>query len=49
MNKYFITDEEFERLNWYDQRNYKWCEQCERFYHIESNHACNTYKVEGVK
>lgn len=43
--KDFINDEEFERLNFHEQRDYRWCRTCECYYHIESNHACNSYNV----
>ena len=44
--KDYLTDEQYERLNWHEQRNYKWCSICESYYHIESNHTCNTERIE---
>lgn len=44
MTKYYINDEEFSNLNWYDQRNYRWCKECKIYYHVDSNHVCNNYK-----
>ena len=49
MTKYYVTDEEFDNLNWHDQRNYRWCEECEIYYHIDSNHTCNNYKVKAAE
>lgn len=41
-----INDEEFERLGWYEQRDYRWCPECEVYFHIESDHICRNYKIE---
>ena len=43
MTRNIIKDEEFEDLNFYEQRNYLWCETCNVFYHVESDHSCNEY------
>lgn len=44
MTRYEVNDEEFEKLSFHEQRNYRWCQQCETYYHVDSNHTCNNFK-----
>lgn len=40
--KAMITDEEYERLNFHEQREYRWCPHCEMFIHNGYNHKCKS-------
>lgn len=35
-----ITDEEFEKLNFYEQRDYRWCSNYEMYYNKDLNESC---------
>ena len=48
--KLYITDAEFEKLNWHNQRNYLYCQECGMFYNKdELGHNCNHGIDEGHK
>lgn len=43
--KDYIDDEQFERLNWHEQKYYRWCTKCNQYYHEDSNHTCNNERI----
>ena len=44
MLKEYIKDEEFDKMNYYQQINYKWCPKCDTFYnfHLVNNCECES-------
>lgn len=36
-----ISDEQFERLNWYEQKYYRFCQNCGMYRDIRDNEVCN--------
>lgn len=48
--KLYLTDEEFEQLNWHEQRYYFFCKTCELFYlKKDLPDGCNHGLEEGAK
>lgn len=46
--KLYITEDEFDRLNWHEQRDYLYCQECGLFYNKEElAHGCNHGVDEG--
>lgn len=44
----YITEDEFDRLNWHEQRHYLYCQECGLFYNkTELEHSCNHGIHEG--
>ena len=36
-----INDEQFERLNWHEQKYYRFCQNCGMYRDIRDNEVCN--------
>lgn len=47
-NKMYITEHEFDVLNYAEQRSYKWCPYCAQFYHAQlCGNKCLHYKEDA--
>lgn len=46
--KLYITEDEFDRMNWHEQRHYLYCQECGLFYNsTELGRGCNHGIDEG--